>query len=143
MKALKIFRIRSNMTRSALAEKLSVDSSTVYRWETGIREPNLEMLKKIALVLNATEAELLNGPADNGELKFSFIFDMREVEAMEVRMNEFKVGTGDDDIFGVFRVPKNLSVDEIGAKFMNYLRAELAGDKVKRAELKKLEDGQN
>jgi hypothetical protein len=29
-------------------------------------------------------------------------------------------------------------VEEIGRQFMNYLRAELVGDKVKRDELKKL-----
>ena len=140
---LKKLRVQIHMTQEQLAQTVGVSRVTLARWEIGTREPSISYIKKLCSVLGVTESELLNGPADNGELKFSFIFDMREVEAMEVRMNEFKVGTGDDDIFGVFRVPKNLSVDEIGAKFMNYLRAELAGDKVKRAELKKLEDGQN
>ena len=143
MNAIRHYRRKIGLTQAEVADRTDITEKTIRRWETGEREPRASDIKKLCSVLEVTESELLNGPADNGELKFSFIFDMREVEAMEVRMNEFKVGTGDDDIFGVFRVPKNLSVDEIGAKFMNYLRAELAGDKVKRAELKKLEDGQN
>jgi hypothetical protein len=58
---------------------------------------------------------------------------------MEVRMNEFKLGTGDNDIFGLFRVPKDLDIEEIGRLFVAQLRAELIGDKAKREELKKLE----
>jgi transcriptional regulator with XRE-family HTH domain len=110
---------------------------TVRRWESGEREPRASDIQKLCEVLGVTESELLNGLADD-ELKFTFVLDMKEVESMEVRMNEFKIGTGDNDIFGLFRIPKDTNVDEIGKQFMDHLRAELVGDKAKRDELKKL-----
>ncbi|MDR3279292.1 MAG: helix-turn-helix domain-containing protein, partial [Synergistaceae bacterium] len=134
---LKFFRKHQNITQSHLAELLGIHEMTVRRWESGEREPRASDIQKLCEVLGVTESELLNGLADD-ELKFTFVLDMKEVESMEVRMNEFKIGTGDNDIFGLFRIPKDTNVDEIGKQFMDHLRAELVGDKAKRDELKKL-----
>jgi len=56
-----------------------------------------------------------------------------------MKTDEFKVINGDNDIFGIFRVSKDISVEEIGARFTNYLRAELAGESTKREKAKDLE----
>ena len=55
---------------------------------------------------------------------------------MDVKKNEFKVNTSDNDIFGIFRVSRDISVEEIGERFMSCLRAELAVEAAKRAKLK-------
>jgi transcriptional regulator with XRE-family HTH domain len=139
LEGIKKARVAAHMKLREVAEAMGVDIRTVQKWEAQETSPRLLDIRKLAKVLGVTEAELLNGPADNGELKFSFVMDIKEVESMDVRMNEFKVGTGDDDIFGLFRLPKGIDVEEAGRRFVNYLRAELAGDKIKRDELKKLE----
>jgi transcriptional regulator with XRE-family HTH domain len=139
LKGLKKARQMAHLKLREVAVVMDVDIRTVQKWEAQETSPRVSDLPKLAEALGVSEADLLNGPADEGEIKFSFVMDIREVESMDVRMNEFKLGTGDNDIFGVFRVPKDLDVDEIGRRFMNYLRAEMAGDKVKRDELKKLE----
>jgi len=58
---------------------------------------------------------------------------------MDDKTNAFKVSNDDNYIFGIFRVSKDNSVEEIGAWFTNCLRAELAGDAAKRAKLNELE----
>jgi transcriptional regulator with XRE-family HTH domain len=139
MKGLAALMRRNNDTLAKLAEYLNTDLNTVWRWKAGRNTPIVEIQRQICERYKCTLDELLNGLAESGEVRFSFVMDIREVESMEVRMNEFKLGTGDNDIFGLFRVPKDTDVEEIGRQFMNYLRAELVGDKVKRDELKKLE----
>ena len=137
---LKSFRVKRGFSQKELALAVDVQANTVWRWENKKASPSVEIIFKLCEVLNVTESELLHGPVDDGEIKFSFVLNISEVKGMDVKMNELKCGTGDNDIFGIFRFDKkNLNIEEIGAKFMNYLRAELAGDKVKRDELKKLE----
>jgi transcriptional regulator with XRE-family HTH domain len=133
------YRKRAKMSQKKLSQLVNVSFSTIRRYENGIREPRASDIKKLAEVLGVTEAELLNGPTGDGEIKFSFVMDMKEVESMDVRMNEFKFGTGNDDIFGMFRVPKDVNFEEIGRRFVNNLRAEMVGDKAKREALEKME----
>lgn len=45
-------RILSGLTMTELARKVEVYPSTIYRWEKGEREPNGEMLIRIASALN-------------------------------------------------------------------------------------------
>lgn len=45
---LKMLRLENNLSRSQLAEKLSVSVRLVSYWENGERECNFEMLIKIA-----------------------------------------------------------------------------------------------
>ena len=49
---LKKLRSDSKLTQKQLAEKLSVSQNAVYNWENGKREPNLDMMKKIAKVFD-------------------------------------------------------------------------------------------
>lgn len=49
---LKKLRSASKLTQKQLAEKLNVSQNAVYNWENGKREPNLDMMKKIAKVFD-------------------------------------------------------------------------------------------
>lgn len=49
---LKKLRSDSKLTQKQLADKLSVSQNAVYNWENGKREPNLDMMKKIAKVFD-------------------------------------------------------------------------------------------
>lgn len=56
---LKELRHERNLKQSALAKMLSVDQRTISNWETGIREPDYEMLVKIAKLFDVTTDYLL------------------------------------------------------------------------------------
>ena len=56
---IKEMRKRINMTQGDLADQLSVTQGAVSQWETGLTNPSLETLVKIAEVLNCTVDELL------------------------------------------------------------------------------------
>ena len=60
-KNLKRLRIQRNLKQEELAEKLHVTRQTVSGWETGRRQPDLDMLKKLAEVLDIDMQELLYG----------------------------------------------------------------------------------
>lgn len=49
---LKSLRKNSNMTQVQLAEKINVTQGTIANWERGVREPDMETIKKIANVLS-------------------------------------------------------------------------------------------
>ena len=57
--ALRRLRIEKGLSQQQLAEALSVDRSTVTKWETGDRQPDAETLARLSPVLDANVAELL------------------------------------------------------------------------------------
>lgn len=63
MLAIRKFRKERNMTQGELGEKLGVTASAVTMWESGSREPNLSMVKKIANVFNCKVDDLF--PEEN------------------------------------------------------------------------------
>ena len=56
---LKELRLERQLTQSALADLLIVNQRTISSWETGIREPDYEMLVKIAKFFDVTTDYLL------------------------------------------------------------------------------------
>ena len=67
---LQDFRKKANLIQPELAELIGVSVITLKRWETGIRTPRIEEIKRLCEVLGCTEAELLNNTAsENWELK--------------------------------------------------------------------------
>ena len=60
---IKAARIRAGMTQQELGEKLGYDqstaSSTVRRWELGIRPVPVDKIRQLALVLNLTVDDLI------------------------------------------------------------------------------------
>ena len=61
-KNIKLLRQQKNMTQDELAEALFVTRQTVSNYETGRSRPDVEMLLKIAEVLNADANTVLYGP---------------------------------------------------------------------------------
>ena len=61
---LKEVREKANMSQKELADKLSVSQSTVGNWESGMREPNFDTIKKIAEFFDVTVDYLLGRTDD-------------------------------------------------------------------------------
>ena len=61
-KNIKLLRQQKNMTQDELAEALFVTRQTVSNYETGRSRPDVEMLLKIAEVLEADANTVLYGP---------------------------------------------------------------------------------
>ena len=57
-KNLKAVRERCGLTRQELAEAAGVNSTSVYRYETGRREPRFQEALRLAEALNTTLEEL-------------------------------------------------------------------------------------
>lgn len=63
---LRKYRKKCGMSQIQLAKQLGVVPSTVNQYESGVRKPDIIMLKKISLALNITTDELLSSVnADN------------------------------------------------------------------------------
>lgn len=56
---LKTFRTSRNLTQLEFAKLLNVKRTTVSMWENNKSLPNIDMLKKIAQVLNCTVDDLI------------------------------------------------------------------------------------
>ena len=56
---LKKIRTEKGITQEELANKVGILNTSICNYEIGIREPNLETLKKLASVLECTVDELL------------------------------------------------------------------------------------
>lgn len=54
-------RIKNGLTQSELANKLSVTSQAISKWENGRGIPDIEMLKKLSEEFNIDISELING----------------------------------------------------------------------------------
>lgn len=58
-KRLKLFRNFQGLTQDELALKINVDKRRISDWENGICEPKIELICKLASVLNTTTDKLL------------------------------------------------------------------------------------
>ncbi|MBQ7929703.1 MAG: helix-turn-helix transcriptional regulator, partial [Clostridia bacterium] len=58
----KIRKLRKahGMTQAALAEKLDVCRQTVMKWEKGITDPDIEVIRHAAVLFHTSAAELLD-----------------------------------------------------------------------------------
>ncbi|MBQ8140603.1 MAG: helix-turn-helix transcriptional regulator [Clostridia bacterium] len=56
---IKKYRKRLGMTQADVAQKLNVTKSAVSQYETGARNPDIFMLKKLSDILECTADELL------------------------------------------------------------------------------------
>lgn len=52
-------RKKSGLSQKELADKLHVSQQSISQWEKGLREPSIEMLKKLAEIFNCTIDELV------------------------------------------------------------------------------------
>ena len=59
--AISDLREANNLSRKDLATKLNLSIRTIGNYETGSREPSIEIIKQLALVLNTSVEYLLTG----------------------------------------------------------------------------------
>ena len=58
-------RKEKGITQEELANKVGVQNTAICNYEIGIREPNLDTLKRLASALDCTVDELLADPAED------------------------------------------------------------------------------
>ena len=56
---IKEYREKNNMTQKEIAEILGVEPGTISKYESGMIEPNIESLKRLADTFNITVDELI------------------------------------------------------------------------------------
>lgn len=59
-KKLKEIRTKSKLTQSNIAAILKMNKATVCKWEKGELEPDIETLKKLAMILDVSVDELID-----------------------------------------------------------------------------------
>lgn len=64
-KNLKYYRLKKGMTKKELAEQIQASSMSITNYENGNRKPDMEVLKKMAEVLNVRIADFLTVRNDN------------------------------------------------------------------------------
>ncbi|KSU18282.1 helix-turn-helix domain-containing protein [Lactococcus lactis] len=68
---LKTLRKKNSLTQKELAEKVGVKQNSYANWENGNREPNIEMLVRIADYFDVSLDYLLGGKMKNITEEFS------------------------------------------------------------------------
>jgi len=87
-KAVRIARKKARLTQSELAERINVHEVTLRSWERNAYEPRASDIKKLCEVLEVSEAELLNGPA-NQEIEIRILIRQTDEEVGKVTMDMF------------------------------------------------------
>lgn len=59
MEQIRDLRINKNLSQQQLAELLSIDRTTVAKWESGATRPKLSMLPRLAYVFECTYEKLI------------------------------------------------------------------------------------
>lgn len=95
---LKKARERLGLTRPDFAEKMGCGDNTVWRWEKGEREPDLETLFKLAEKLNTSIAYLLGETDSTKDITSQF---------MLVHVVEFEACAGDGNGYAEIEWQKN------------------------------------
>lgn len=62
MENLKRLRTEKGMMQKELANKIGTTNSAICNYEKGVREPNIDTLKKLASALDVTVDKLLEEP---------------------------------------------------------------------------------
>ena len=75
--SLKSLRSANGLSQQQLATKLFVDRSTIARWETGDRMPDLEIVPRIAECLGVDTATLISAVQGSGEPEIIVVDDER------------------------------------------------------------------
>ncbi len=110
---LKELRKKTGLTQEQLAEKLSVSSRTVSRWETGSNMPDIGMLVEIADLYGVSIPEIIAGERKseimNQETRDTAMA-MAEYGRNEIRAGKLKTVGALTAVFGVFIIISALAV---------------------------------
>lgn len=81
------FREEQNMTQKDIAEILEVEPGTISKYETGMIEPNIESLKRLAETFNITVDELIKDEEKSDVTKINVLEVLREQKEMGLKGN--------------------------------------------------------
>ena len=89
---IKDLRIKNDITQEQLSKELSVAKSTIGMWENGRREPDIDMIKKIAITVTIYDAEDRNqnfGQVENAYVHLIDNSTKREILRYDLTDNYF------------------------------------------------------
>lgn len=82
-KNIRTYRLEKNMTQKDLSEELYVTAQAISRWENDEVEPGIEMIKKIAEILEVSVEDVILGRKDKEEERESAeVIEKEEVTAV-------------------------------------------------------------
>ena len=84
---IKEYREKNNMTQKEIAEILGVEPGTISKYESGMIEPNIESLKRLADTFNITVDELIKDEEKFDLTKINVLEVLREQKEMELKGN--------------------------------------------------------
>lgn len=84
---IKKYRELNKMTQKDVAEILEVEPGTISKYETGMIEPNIESLKRLAETFNITVDELIKDEEKIDVTKINILEVLREQKEMELKGN--------------------------------------------------------
>lgn len=84
---IKEYREKNNMTQKEIAEILGVEPGTISKYESGMIEPNIESLKRLADTFNITVDELIKDEEKFDLTKVNILEVLREQKEMELKGN--------------------------------------------------------
>ena len=84
---IKLYRENKKMTQNEVAETLGVKAATISKYEAGTLEPNIESLKKLAVLFEISIDELLNDEEKYDISKINVLDILREQKEMKLKGN--------------------------------------------------------
>ena len=84
---IKEYREKNNMTQKEIAEILGVEPGTISKYESGMIEPNIESLKRLADTFNIAVDELIKDEEKFDLTKVNVLEVLREQKEMELKGN--------------------------------------------------------
>ena len=75
------------LTQLQLGERTGIDPNMISRYERETATPSLENVKRLALGLDISVDELLNGP-DDGEVKITLVYDWDKMKEGKIDMED-------------------------------------------------------
>lgn len=82
------FRKKSGLSQLALAKRLGVSKSTIFRWETGESGPSVNAITQLCKILSITTDSLLLSKEDSNKLNSSnknLSRRLRKIEQLNVK----------------------------------------------------------
>ena len=117
------------LTQLQLGERTGIDPNMISRYERETATPSLENVKRLALGLDISVDELLNGP-DDGEVKITLVYDWDKMKEGKIDMedNGFELILGSNGkvgLHGAGQITSREAIDEFLAKVREQLEIAL------------------
>lgn len=139
---IRTHRRRQGLTQKELAEKTGLSVLTIFRYESGEREPRASDIQKLCEVFGCSETELLNGPAKN-EWKIEIIWEVEELNAMAIEKDKFCIGFREGETLLWGSVPDEKTPDEVAEQIKRELLVAVKMREARNAEMKRLAESKS